>query len=171
MQITNSIAKDFCKQHHLQGAGSTKISIGLFHNNDLISVMTFSRPNISKGRKSDNAWELNRFCSEINSSVVGGANKLFKYFVNNFNPIEIISYSDNRWTTGNVYQILDFDFVHDSPPNYWYIDFKSITRLHRFSLRKNKDDIQNLTEWENRQIQGWDRIWDCGNKLWMWTKK
>jgi hypothetical protein len=30
-------------------------------------------------------------------------------------------------------------------------------------MRKSIKDREELTEWENRQIQGWDRIWDCGN--------
>ena len=170
--IDNAIARKFCKMYHLQGTGSTNISIGLHYNNELISVMVFSKLSISKGRNSEiNKWELNRFCNVPNISIVGGASRLLQYFIKIYNPIEILSYSDNRWSDGNVYGTIGFTFEKESPPTYWYVDKKYINRLHRFSLRKNKTDDQNLTEWENRQLQGWDRIWDCGHKLWKWSKK
>lgn len=87
------------------------------------------------------------------------------------NPETIISYSDNRWGDGNVYEKLGFQFEKETPPNYWYFTTNDISRKHRFSLRKNKTDGQNLTEWENRKSQGWYRIWDCGNKKYRWNKK
>ena len=27
----------------------------------------------------------------------------------------------------------------------------------------------NLTEWQNMQNNGYDRIWDCGNDVWKWS--
>ena len=29
----------------------------------------------------------------------------------------------------------------------------------------------NLTEWENMQLNGYDRIWDCGNYVYEWNKQ
>lgn len=28
----------------------------------------------------------------------------------------------------------------------------------------------SLTEWENMKNNGYDRIWDCGNDVWIWNK-
>ena len=36
-------------------------------------------------------------------------------------------------------------------------------RIHRFGLRKKPSEPKNITEWELRQQDGWNRIWDCGN--------
>jgi hypothetical protein len=66
---------------------------------------------------------------------------------------------------------LGFVKQHDAPPNYWYIDFKGMMRIHRYNLRKTSQDNTQLTEWENRKLQGWNRIWDCGNTKWVWMKK
>jgi hypothetical protein len=93
--------------------------------------------------------------------VLGGASKLLKYFERNYDWSKIISYADRRWSVGNVYDKLGFDLTGVTKPNYWYI--KDQKRLHRFNLRKKYEDPKNLTEWQIRQSQGWNRIWDCGN--------
>jgi len=28
-----------------------------------------------------------------------------------------------------------------------------------------------LTEWENMQLNGYDRIWDCGNRVYTWKRE
>ena len=37
----------------------------------------------------------------------------------------------------------------------------------KYQKHKLKDKLQifdpNLTEWQNMQLNGYDRIWDCGN--------
>ena len=152
----------FCNSNHLQGYAGSNIRLGLFFDNELTSVMTFSKPSIAKGGKNrKGAWELQRFCSKINHTVVGGASKLLKYFERNYEWQEIFSYADRRWSYGNVYNKLNFELVGHTKPNYWYLRKQS--RIHRFALRKMKDDPKDQTEWEIRKSQGWNRIWDCGN--------
>lgn len=171
-QITNHEANEFCKNYHIQGTGRTKTAFGLFAHGTLCSVMTFSALNIAKGSTPKNgSWELNRFCILPDYTVQGGASKLFSNFVRTCNPVEVISYSDRRWNTGQVYQTLGFSLVSQTPPNYWYIDFGRVRRIHRYALKKNSADNPLLTEWENRQLAGWSRIWDCGNSKWIWTNE
>jgi hypothetical protein len=55
--------------------------------------MTFGRRKIT-GKSS---FELIRFCSKLNTQIIGGANKLFKYFINNYwDGKEITTYADKR---------------------------------------------------------------------------
>ena len=164
-EIDSRTASLFLKRNHLQGVGRSNVRLGLFYKNKLISVMTFLNKDISK---KNNNWELNRFCSQTNLNVVGGASKLFNYFIKNYNPEIVVSFSDRRWGEGTFYEKLGFVFDHSSPPSYWYIS--GIKRIHRFALRKNKNDDPNLSEWENRKLQGWNRIWDCGHNKWIWRK-
>ncbi len=130
--------------------------------------MSFSALTRAKGYKTplDDVYELNRYASKGN--VVGGATKLFKYFVKNFNPVQIVSYTDLRWNTGDLYEVLGFNFVGNTEPGYWYL--RGDKRYHRAGLYKTELDDQSLTEWQNRQLQGWNRIWDCGHAKWMWRK-
>jgi len=166
-EIKANIANEFLNNNHLQGSGSSNIRIGAFYNDNLVSTMTFCRPNISHGgNPSDDSYELNRFCSLINTQVVGIASRLLKYFINQYNPKLIFSYADKRWSTGNLYYKLGFKHIHDSQPNYWYV--VSDRRVHRFNFRKSqlkKMDNYNLllSEWEIMKNNDHDRIWDCGN--------
>jgi hypothetical protein len=170
-EISNQTANGFCAINHLQGAGRTAHAVGLYHDEELVSCMTFSKLNVAKGRKDRaGSWELSRFCSVLDANVIGGANKLFSAFVRQNEPEQIISYADRRWNTGNVYQKLGFTYDGDTPVNYWYLNLPEIKRMHRYALRKTASDQQDLTEWENRRLQGWDRIWDCGNSRWIWSK-
>ena len=104
----------------------------------------------------------------MDSRIVGIASKLLKYFERNYIWTRIFSYADRRWSDGNVYYKLGFKFTGKIKPNYWYI--KNNKRKHRFSLRKLKGDPKDITEWELRKSQGWNRIWDCGNLRFEKTK-
>ena len=84
----NKYIKKFLNENHLQGYVNSSIKIGLFINNELISLMTFGK---SRDRK--NNMELLRFCNKINYSVVGGFSKLLKYFSNNYKFEKIITYA------------------------------------------------------------------------------
>lgn len=165
--ITSKLANDFLNKNHIQGSGRSNICYGAFYNNQLVAVMTFSKSNIS--RKNIN-WEIDRFCSILDTSIVGIASKIFKQFIKDNNPSVIISFADKRWSHEGFYTKLGFKIEKETPPNYWYFMPSELKRYHRFSLRKNKSDDQTLTEWENRQLQGWDRIWDCGNIKYIWKK-
>jgi hypothetical protein len=162
-------AKDFLMKNHIQGYANSAVKLGLFYNNDLVSVMMFSSLNKAKGHtKTPGHWELLRFCNKNNTIVVGAASKLFKYFVTHYSPTQIISFADRRWSQGNLYQQLKFNFSGNTKNNYWYIDLKKLLRIHRYKLRKNNNDNQELTEYQNRLKQGYLRIWDCGSSRWIW---
>lgn len=166
-EVPSNVAALFCEENHIMGAGRSNIRYGLYNNDNLVCLMTFSSNNLSRKIKK---WEINRFVSIKNINVVGGASKLFKHFIKNLNPEEVISYSDNRWSDGSLYKMLGFSKISDGTPNYWYFFPNELKRIHRFTLRKNKFDNQNLTEYENRLNQGYLRIWDCGSSKWVWKK-
>ena len=165
-EVNESEKNTFLNQNHLQGEDKSTIKLGLYNKNDLVSIMTF-RKSSRFDKTSD--WELVRFCNVINTIVNGGASKLLKHFIKHYNPKNIVSYSDRRYFTGKIYEILGFNFVSHTPPNYHYLinNYKDIR--HRMSFQKHKLEkllkIYNhsLSEWENMKNNGYDRIWDCGH--------
>lgn len=168
-EIKNVSTKDasaFCQQNHIMGRGRSNVRLGLYYNDTLVSIMTFVNNNLS--RKS-NIWEINRFASVKDTIIVGGASKLFKKFLEIINPSSVLSYADNRWSNGNLYKSLGFEKKSNGVPNYWYFLPNLESRIHRFNLRKNVNDDQNLTESENRQRQGYLKIWDFGSSKWVWN--
>lgn len=165
-EISYKDEKQFLESTHMQGYAKSSVKLGLFHDGILVSVMTFAKANLAKGHRNSLAWELLRFSSIKNTVVVGAASRLFSYFIKTYSPVEVISYSDNRWNTGNTYKNIGFQPNGDTGIGYWYI--LGDKRIHRFNLRKTKDDDQTKTEYENRLTQGYKRIWDCGHSKWIW---
>ena len=166
--------KKFINDNHIQGFVLSKIRYGLYYNNELVSVMTFGKQRINvKGKNVENSYELLRFCNKINYSIVGGADKLFKHFINTHKPETIISFADRRWSNGNLYNILGFTKYNESEPSYSYVINKK--RVNRFTLRKDVlvskyNCPQEMTEKDFCNQNGWYRIYDCGCLCYKWGK-
>jgi hypothetical protein len=161
----------FLNTYHIQGADKSTFKYGLFYNNELISVMTFGNQRISNGCKNEqNTYEMYRFCSKFDITVIGGASRLLKAFISDLNPLKIISYADRRWSTGDLYNKLGFIKKSDGVPNYWYFGKgNSYKRHHRFQFAKHTLENKlpkfdkSLSEYQNMKNNGYDRIWDCGS--------
>jgi G:T-mismatch repair DNA endonuclease (very short patch repair protein) len=165
-EISNIQASEFLRENHLQGTSVSKVRLGLFHKEELVSVMTFSGLRKATGRSSEEgSYELVRFCSKKYTNVVGGASKLLKAFKIKYNPSVILSFANRDWSTGNVYEKLGFTFNGYTPPGYFYV--KSNLRYSRFQFQKHKliqnGKDPNLTEYEIMTQDGYLRLWDCGN--------
>lgn len=160
----------FLEENHVQGNDKSKIKLGAFHDNELVGVMTFSNYRISLGRNSkENCYELSRFST--NQRVIGLGSKMLKYFITNYKPQKIISYSDKRFSSPNstIYDKMGFVKTGETEPNYWYFKNGYSKRYHRFGFRKNvlykklKNFDDSLTEYENMQNNGYEKIYDCGS--------
>ena len=168
--VDNRDVRDFLVRNHIQGFVGSKVKLGLYYNNELISLMTFGNLRKSLGQKSyDGSYELLRFCNKLNTSVVGGASKLFSYFIKNYEVKEVISYSDNSRGVGNLYNKLGFKFLYNSVPNYYWC--KNGIKYNRFNYRKDKllrngGDV-NKTEVQIMHDKGHYRIFDCGSGKWL----
>lgn len=163
--IDSKTGNIFIEANHIQGRGRANVYYALYHGGEIVSLMSFSNNDISRRSV---GWDINRFCSKLGMNVRGAAGKLFKAFVRDHNPEKVVSYADLRWGTGKVYGGIGFTHISDTLPNYWYFRDNEMKRYHRYGLRKNKEDDPSLTEWDNRQKQGWNRIWDCGHAKWVW---
>jgi very-short-patch-repair endonuclease len=171
--VDTKLSTDFLNKNHLQGAVGSAIKIGLFYNEELVSIMTFGKKRkIMNSVDEENKYELLRFCNKLDNTVIGGASKIFNYFINNFNPIEVISYADRSHSNGNLYTKLGFNFISKTDPNYYYVI--DGVRKHRFSFRKdilvkngfdeNKSESQIMIE------RGINRIYNAGNLKFTYTK-
>lgn len=164
-EIDVTAAREFVNSNHIQGYTGAKIRLGLYHDDVLVSVMTFGKPRFN----SKYEWELVRYCSS--ARVTGGASKLFSYFNTTYSPISIVSYSDNRWFTGKMYGQLGFT-TKKSTIGYVYTDYKK--RYDRMQFQKHKlikeGFDSSLSEWEIMKSRGFDRIWDCGQTTWEYNR-
>jgi hypothetical protein len=161
-------AKKFLELNHLQGPTNSNICYGLFYDNRLVSVMTFSKMRaIFNKSKEVNVFELVRFACEKDYRVLGGASKLLKHFITDYKPQKIITYADRCWSNGGFYESIGFEFDHYSNPGYWYVKDNKV--YHRYQFAKHMLEKQlkvfdpKLSEWENMKINKYTRYWDCGN--------
>lgn len=171
----------FLENNHRQGGVHSKVRLGLYHEGTLVSLMTFGkmRRTIGTGKDSlDDCWELVRFCNILNTSVIGGASKLFSYFNKHYQPERIRSFSDRAHTRGGLYAKLGFNEVARSDCNYVWVDVKTDKAYHRVNAQKQNikkflhDDNIDLSKSE-REIMtehGFVRVYDSGTITWEWRK-
>lgn len=174
-EVSSKEKKEFINKSHIQGDSNSSINIGLYYNEELVSIMTFSKERIIYKHNDDsNRYELIRFCNELNTTVVGGFSRLLKHFINEYKPKSLKTYCDIRWSGLNykntVYYKNGFNFDGYSKPNYWYMQKNNLLkRYHRYNftkhsiLSKHKELDKNKTEWELMLELGYNRIYDCGN--------
>jgi hypothetical protein len=165
----NGDVREFLESNHIQGFVGSSVKLGLYYNDELVSIMTFGKLRISMGQKSkDNNWELLRFCNLKGNSVVGGASKLLNYFIKWFNPEKIITYSLNSYSDGNLYNKIGFELTGETGPNYFWC--KDKIRNYRFNFRKDKLVSSGYdpakTESEIMRERGYFKVWDAGSKKW-----
>ena len=173
-EIDKQTSKNFLEKNHIQGYVASTIYLGCFYKDNLIGVMT-----LKKETNTSNKWELTRLATDNNFVCNGVGGKLFKYFVKNYDFIEIKSFADKRWTNNenNIYIKLGFSCSSFSHPEYRYIDVINNTRCHKFGFRKqilikkypNENLSIDMAEREMTEKLGFYPIWDCGLIKYVYT--
>ena len=149
-EIDSTTKNDFLKVNYLTQSDDATLNLGLFNNNNLVSVMTFGKNKIDQ-------WVIYSYCSKLNYQVIGGASKLWTYFLRNFEPIDIIIYIDRRFSQGLIFKKLGFRLLKILSPEPWMFG-KDINGLVKMS------DVQCLLS--NAQY----KVWDCGKFKLGWFK-
>lgn len=126
-EIDNKSYNDFCNQYHIQGTKGAQVKLGLFYNNDLVQIASFSKSRYDKQYE----WEWIRGCPASNNNVVGGTSKLFKYFVRKYNPKSVVCYADFNKFDGKGYKECGFKFDKITAPDKFYYDTKNRIRIIR----------------------------------------
>lgn len=148
----------FLIDNHLQGMIGGK-STGLYYEDRLVSLLVLGTPRFDR----DSDCEILRFCNRRGFSVIGGLSRLIHHIPS---YSTLISYVDRRYGTGTGYASCGMTQCSTSEPSYYYL--KQGKRYNRMDFQKHKLEEKldifdpNLTEWQNMQLNGYDRIWDCG---------
>lgn len=172
--------KDFSKvikfldENHIQGYAVSSINLALMNGGDIMSLMTFTK------NKDKDEYLLQRFCSKIDTVVIGGASKLFNYFIKEYDPDKVVTYGDVRFadlnTKNSMYYKLGFRYSHTSKPNYWYtkdglgLQFRRKFQRHRLDKIFNKEFDKSLSERDVMLSEGYQRLYDCGNHVFIYEK-
>jgi hypothetical protein len=168
-EVDTKESREFLNKNHIQGYTTSSIKIGLFYDNELVSLMTFGNRRIN----SKNNYELIRFSNKLNTNVIGGASKIFKYFITNYSETKIVSYSDISLFSGDLYEKLGFTNDGKTNLNYYWTDLN--VKYHRFNFNKKKlvklGHDHDLTEDEIMKNIGYHKIWSCGQIRWLYNSE
>jgi len=172
IEVDKNSYREFLDKNHIAGSGAgDPIRYGLVYDGELVSVMGFK----SVPKEDKTVYNLNRFAVKDDIRVVGGASKLFKYFLKTNNPRVIITFSFDEWSDGALYKdILKFEFIHRVKPDHLYVNKYTGEDRHKFNFRHgtplkrilgDKYD-PSLSEWENMKDSDWYSIPTGGLTKW-----
>ena len=125
-RIDKATAKDFLDRCHRLGDCSCRYRYGLFLEDDLVAVATFSSArNILTEAGTKRSYEWVRYASAEGIRVVGGMGKLLQTFIDEVHPDDVMSYADASWSDGSAYRELGFnDEGLVSKPSFNCIKFR-----------------------------------------------
>lgn len=159
--VNKGMAQLFLNDCHIQGFVGASVHIGLFDKNDdeLVAVGSFL--------KSGDNYNLVRFATS--ETVVGGFSKLINYFEKNYEYEMLVTFADLGFSDGALYEKNGFVLDKVMAPDYSYIMRNMVQRFHKFGFRRErfeKDPLllfdESLSERQLAEVNGLERIYDCG---------
>lgn len=155
--ISQADLEKFLFVNHLNAPIVAKHRYGLFYNQELVAVAAFGRScPIQDAGTTYKSHELIRYCSLLNSTVVGGLSKLINHFERDKNPEHIMTYVDREWSDGSSYKKLGFSAVAKTEPQTFWLSPEKCERLSAKSLHQGKSTSRLRSE-------GWKSIKNLGN--------
>ena len=162
-EVSNEDCAEFLNKYHLQNTcRGQNIRLGLYLENQLIQLMTFGKPRYNKNYE----YELLRLCTNFNYRIIGGSEKIFKYFIKIYDPKSIISYCDLSKFEGNVYKKLGFKLNNISNPSCRWSKGKNMI-TNSLLMQRGYDQLFHTNYGKgtsNRDLMiqsGWREVYDC----------
>jgi len=174
-------ARAFFEKYHPQGGNGSGEHYALYWRGKMVACMRFTFGGNDRGVGAVNrTWTLSRYATRV--TVAGAASRLFKAFVDELNPTEVKSFSDNRFFGGEMYERLGFALDADLPPDYqvWSPKLgllpKANYQRRNLPARLKDHGVNDVfdpetdprPEAEMTYLMGARRLYDCGKKRWLW---
>ena len=173
LEISKDQANEFYQKNHILGkTPASLLHLALIYQNEIVAVMSFSKLTINC--ENSNFWQVDRYASVLDTTVIGGMSKLFRCFVERYSSVaEIISMCDLRYDDGETYLNLGFKLEKITTPNCFYIK-NNLARLHEYFLKKNINDLREKTEQDvninQEHNQEHNIIYDAGHAKYVWRR-
>lgn len=175
-RIDKATALAFLAEHHLQGPLPGKVRYGLFlpqryhrvlpptyptggaADELLLAVATFAQPRqMPRDGPSHRSAELLRVASHLNTTVVGGLDKLMTTYLKNHPADDLMTYADRDWSDGASYRRLGFEAVGDTAPQCFWLDPAEGVRHHEHAL---PDGVTPA----NARLLGYVPVYNAGSR-------
>lgn len=161
--------KKFFNRTHISGDVPTGLAYGLYYQDKLVACLSLRKPYT---RKHIGAMEIARYACELNTSVIGGFQKILKTSLKVLQEKgfkRLLTYADARFGHGNVYIKSGFKQLKMTTPGYFYtqIDAENKVRTFRFKHKKiNRPEYierwGNTEKLQNHNQNYWE-VYDAGH--------
>lgn len=147
---------------HYIGKCYSKYNIAVFHEGKLIAGLSIRHPS----RQQAGDWEISRMCCNFDYRVHGIWSYIMRWIQDRkLITGKLVTYSDNRLFTGNVYEKMGFIKDKSIKADYYWV--KDGVRYHKSAMRKTEiEKLTNKTEKQLREEQGYTQVWDMGKVKW-----
>ena len=154
-------SKEFFNATHISENARSKITFGLYYENELMIALSLRSPfhRVYRERK---LIEIARLSSALNTVVVGGFSKLIKaakQWARDNDYRGILTYADRRFGEGEVYIKSGFELTKVTLPDYWYSDGR--LRFNRFKYRAQDGKPEKAVALE----AGVFKVYGCGSNV------
>ena len=163
----------FLQENHLQDAVLPKFKYGLFlpkkhyrvlqnppeADELLVAVATFARPRHFARAEGVpyHSYELVRFANLLNTTVVGGLDKLLSHFIKEHQPDDLMTYADLDWSDGQSYRKLGFEAISDTLPQLFWVE---LITMKRYLPHRLPDGLTG----ENAAERGFLTVYNAGSR-------
>ena len=174
-EVPTSEQRAFLNKNHVQGYTPCSLCLGLYLGNELVYLQSYG--NVRRDNIHYATWDMKRMCGPKDAYVYGGASKLLKYFLNNYDLGKgLVTYCDPEVFDGHTYEKIGFTLHHICPDDYRYIkDGIEYSKQHGKKsciwarLKKENPDIEPFDVWKTKHTEremmeklGYERVMHKG---------
>lgn len=154
--------KDFVNQNNIAGFRGGKFAITLRdkHTNELLMCYIIGNAYFGKGKYQ---YEVIRGATKLDTTVIGGASKIWHYFIDNYEPQSCVYYIDYNYFNGNSLPNLGLQFITSQP------GFKNWFILTDEVLNRDPQHHKEISELVKRGLVR--EIYNAGTKVYLYTKE
>ena len=174
-EVPTAEQRAFLNKNHVQGYTPCSLCLGLYLGNELVYLQSYG--NVRRDNIHYATWDMKRMCGPKDAYVYGGASKLLKYFLNNYDLGKgLVTYCDPEVFDGHTYEKIGFTLHHICPDDYKYIkDGVEYSKQHGKKsniwarLKKENPDIEPFDVWKTKHTEremmeklGYERVMHKG---------
>lgn len=172
--LFNHLTADFLQRYHSYGAAKCKYRVALLYQGEMVAVATFSDAlrmtfGVKNREEAIPSYEWVRYASLPDLRIAGGMGRLLGEFCRivqrqGVKRFEVMTYSDNEWSKGAVYEQLGFRQAAQRAPVEYYVDMAT---WQRYSKRQYQS-LQERSGASYKQAQ-FVKIANLGSKKFILT--
>lgn len=149
--------KDFFQKNNIQGFRGGKFAICLVYENEVVMAYMMGHCFFGKGKYE---WEVIRGATKLGYNVVGGASKIWNYFLAEYNPTNCVYYIDYNYFNGNSLPYLGLKYIKSQAGfKNWWVKTNEV---------KNREPLRHKEIMRLQALGEVIPIYNAGTKVYVW---